>query len=76
MTGFDPRGCRPEWYLDGHHIKLRTERINGVVFVDRIENLVPVSTIKAIEVYNGLSKPAQFMDMGGNPCGAIAIWSF
>lgn len=76
ITGFDPRGCRPQWYVDGHHVKLHRENINGVIFQDTIENLVPVSTIAAIEVYNGISKPAQFMDMGGGPCGAIAVWTF
>ncbi len=75
ITGFEPRGCLPEFYLDGHHIRLRREVVMGVVFQDRIEDFIPVSGIGAIEVYNGISKPAQFMDMGDGPCGAIAIWT-
>ena len=66
ITGFDPRGCRPEWYLDGHHIRFRGETM---------DDLISPASVAAVEVYPGLSKPAQFMDMGSSPCGAIVIWS-
>ncbi len=67
ITSFDPRGCLPSYYVDGNHVRLRSD--------DRIEDIVPVVFITAVEVYHGIARPARFMDMERHPCGAIVIWT-
>jgi len=63
----NPRGCVPSFYLNGQLIRL----YEG----ESIDALLPVSSIKALEIYPGLSRPAEFMDLGEHPCGSIVIWT-
>ncbi|HEX7051976.1 MAG TPA: carboxypeptidase regulatory-like domain-containing protein [Longimicrobiales bacterium] len=61
------RYCQPDVYIDGVLIHLRGEEITA--FVD-------ASNIEAMEVYRGISTPAEFVDSGlTKPCGAIVIWT-
>ena len=60
------QGCVPTFYLNGHKFELRGMSIDEIVS--------PMS-VTAIEVYPGLARPAEFMDMGDDPCGAIVIWT-
>jgi len=66
ITSFDPGGCVPSYYLDGNLIRLRG---------GSIDDLLSPFSISAVEVYPGMSKPPQFMDMGDHPCGAIVLWT-
>lgn len=66
ITGFNPYGCEPSFYLDGNLIRLRGESI---------DDILTAYSIKAVEVYTGPSRPAQFMDMLEKPCGAIVLWT-
>lgn len=67
ITGFDPRGCQPTVYVNGQLIRFE----DG----DSIDDLVSPSSVKALEVYHGMAKPAEFMDMSSDACGAIVIWT-
>jgi hypothetical protein len=66
ITTFDPGGCEPSFYLDGHLFRLRGQMI---------DDILSAWDISAIEVYPGMSRPPQFMDMGDHPCGAIVLWT-
>lgn len=66
VTSFDPRGCEPNFYLDGNRFRLQGQSI---------DDLLSAWSISAIEVYPGMSKPPQFMDLGAHPCGAIVLWT-
>jgi hypothetical protein len=66
ITSFDPGGCVPSFYLDGNLVRLRGESI---------EDLISPFSITAVEVYPGMSRPPQFMDMLEHPCGAIVLWT-
>jgi hypothetical protein len=37
--------------------------------------MMPPNEIAAVEVYNGISVPAQFQAAGQSSCAAIVIWS-
>jgi hypothetical protein len=63
----EPWGCVPMYYLDGALFRLGAG--------ESIEAYVSPLSISAIEVYPGLSRPPQFMDMGEKACGAIVIWT-
>ena len=52
--------------LDGNLVRLRDESI---------EDLISPFSITAVEVYPGMSRPPQFMDMLEHPCGAIVLWT-
>ncbi len=67
ITDFNPLGCRPTVYLNGQLIRFGEG--------DSVDDLISASSIKAVEIYPGVSRPAQFMDMGAVPCGAIVIWT-
>ena len=71
----EPKGCLPEWYLDGQHIRFRVYDFNPHVRGESINDLISPASIAAVEVYHGNAKPPQFMDMGRHPCGAIVLWS-
>lgn len=66
ITSFNPYGCEPSFYLDGNLVRLRGESI---------DDLISSYSISAIEVYPGMSRPPQFMDMLDHPCGAIVLWT-
>jgi hypothetical protein len=66
ITSFNPYGCEPSFYIDGNLIRLRGESI---------EDLISSYSISAVEVYTGMSRPPQFMDMLEHPCGAIVLWT-
>lgn len=59
-------GCEPSFYLDGNLVRLRG---------GSIEDLISPFSITAVEVYPGMSRPPQFMDMLEHPCGAIVLWT-
>lgn len=59
-------GCVPSFYIDGNLVRLRGESI---------EDLISAFSITAVEVYPGMSRPPQFMDMLEHPCGAIVLWT-
>jgi tetratricopeptide (TPR) repeat protein len=67
--------CAPVLYLDGHPIRLVDERNGVIVQVTTIDDLLEPSSIAGMEVYPRISKPAEFTDMGADPCGAIVIWT-
>jgi hypothetical protein len=58
-------GCVPDVFVDGAMIPAGSG--------NDIDQLVSVSEISAIEVYPGLSKPAELHT--GHLCGAIVIWT-
>jgi hypothetical protein len=66
VTSFNPYGCVPSFYLDGNLIRLRGESI---------EDLISAYSISAVEVYTGMTRPPEFMDMLEHPCGAIVLWT-
>jgi hypothetical protein len=66
VTSFNPYGCVPSFYLDGSLVRLRGESI---------DDLISSYSISAIEVYRGMSRPPQFMDMLDHPCGAVVLWT-
>ena len=66
VTSFNPYGCVPSFYLDGNLVRLRGESI---------DDLISSYSISAIEVYRGMSRPPQFMDMLDHPCGAVVLWT-
>ena len=45
------------------------------VFPGDVDRLLPPSEIAAVEVYNGISVPAQFQQAGNRSCAAIVLWS-
>ena len=45
------------------------------VFPGDVDRLLPPGEIAAIEVYNGISVPAQFQQAGNSSCAAIVLWS-
>ena len=59
-------GC-VRYYVDG--------AVFEAVFPGDVDRLVPPWEIAAIEVYNGISVPAQFQAAGSSSCAAIVIWS-
>jgi len=59
-------GCVKYW-VDG--------AVFEAVFPGDVDRLVPPQEIAAIEVYNGISVPAQFQQAGSSNCAAIVIWS-
>jgi tetratricopeptide (TPR) repeat protein len=68
--------CAPLLYLDGQPIRLVDHDVHGEVKqVATIDDLVNPFSIAGIEVYAKISKPAEFTDMGIDPCGAIVIWT-
>ena len=68
VTSFgQPWGCVPHYYLNGSYFPLSAG--------ESIQEYVSPIEISAIEVYPGLSRPAQFMDMSESTCGAIVIWT-
>lgn len=80
VTGWGGVGCRPEFYLDGQHVRMLVEVTHPepnkrVIFRDQIDDLISPASIAAVEVYHGISRPAQYMDLGDMPCGAIVLWS-
>jgi hypothetical protein len=68
VTSFgEPWGCTPTFYLNGQLFRLGPG--------ESIQEYVLPLEISGIEVYPGMTKPPEFMDMGAHPCGAIAIWT-
>ena len=59
-------GCVRYW-VDGAQFE--------AVFPGDVDRLVPPWEVAAIEVYNGISVPAQFQAAGNSSCAAIVIWS-
>lgn len=59
-------GCVRYW-VDG--------AVFEAVFPGDVDRLVPPWEIAAIEVYNGISVPAQFQAAGNTSCAAIVIWT-
>ena len=59
-------GCVRYW-VDG--------AVFEAVFPGDVDRLVPPNEIAAIEVYNGISVPAQFQQAGNSSCTAIVIWT-
>lgn len=57
--------CVPEVFLNG-------TRVGTGADIDEV--VVPWS-LAAVEVYTGLSMPAEFMRMGNHACGVIALWT-
>ena len=45
------------------------------VFPGDVDRILPPNEIAAIEVYNGISVPAQFQMAGQSSCAAIVMWS-
>jgi len=45
------------------------------VFPGDIDRMMPPNEIAAVEVYNGISVPAQFQSAGQSSCAAIVVWS-
>ena len=40
-----------------------------------MDRILPPNEIAAIEVYNGVSVPAQFQAAGQSSCAAVVLWS-
>jgi hypothetical protein len=59
-------GC-VKYYIDG--------AVWEAVFPGDVDRLVPPWEIAAIEVYNGVTTPAQFQAPGSSSCSAIVIWT-
>lgn len=59
-------GCVRYW-VDG--------AVFEAMFPGDVDRLVPPNEIAAIEVYNGISVPAQFQQAGNSSCAAIVIWT-
>lgn len=59
-------GCVRYW-VDG--------AVFEAVFPGDVDRLVPPWEIAAMEVYNGISVPAQFQAPGNSSCAAIVIWT-
>lgn len=58
--------CAPLFYMDGF------PAISGTMDLDMID----LSGVEGIEVYSGMSIPAEFMAASGSEnCGVIAVWS-
>lgn len=55
------------YYIDGAPFE--------AVFPGDIDRMMPPNEIAAVEVYNGISVPAQFQAAGQSSCAAIVIWS-
>ena len=67
VTSFSStQGCVPTFYLNGQIL-----RLGG----GSIDDILSASSISAVEVYAGMSRPPQFMDLGDHPCGAIVLWT-
>ena len=45
------------------------------VFPGDVDRILPPNEIAAIEVYNGVSVPAQFQAAGQSSCAAVVLWS-
>ena len=45
------------------------------VFPGDVDRILPPNEIAAVEVYNGISVPAQFQAAGQSSCAAIVLWS-
>ncbi|MCC6930408.1 MAG: carboxypeptidase regulatory-like domain-containing protein [Gemmatimonadaceae bacterium] len=45
------------------------------VFPGDVDRILPPNEIAAIEVYNGVSVPAQFQAPGQSSCAAVVLWS-
>lgn len=55
------------YYVDGAPFE--------AVFPGDVDRILPVNEIAAVEVYNGISVPAQFQMAGNSSCAAIVMWS-
>lgn len=67
VTSFSgTQGCTPNFYLNGQILPLRGESI---------DDIISAFSVSAVEVYPGMSRPPQFMDLGDHPCGAIVLWT-
>ncbi|MEP7381184.1 MAG: carboxypeptidase regulatory-like domain-containing protein [Gemmatimonadota bacterium] len=60
-------GSCVKYYVDGAPFE--------AVFPGDVDRILPPSEIAAIEVYNGISVPAQFQMAGNSSCAAIVLWS-
>lgn len=58
--------CAPSFYIDGHYVP----DLNA----GDIDAWVQPSEITGVEVYTGISAPAEFQP-GANGCGSIVIWT-
>jgi hypothetical protein len=56
--------CSPALYVDGVYIP----------YALPVDDYVPVTTIKAVEVYRGLTTPVRFRP-AGDQCGALVFWT-
>ena len=45
------------------------------MFPGDVDRILPTNEIAAVEVYNGISVPAQFQAPGSSSCAAIVLWS-
>lgn len=45
------------------------------VFPGDVDRIMPINEISAIEVYNGISVPAQFQAAGNSSCASVVIWT-
>ena len=65
------RGCEPALFLDG----ILLNPVRALPLETNIDDMVGADDIEGIEVYKGAATtPAQF-NLGGQGCGAIAIWT-
>lgn len=62
-------GCEPLIYLDGVPFRLHRG--------EHIDDYVPASSLAGVEVYPGLTQPAEFMDIRPTfrPCGSVVLWT-
>jgi len=60
-------GSCVKYYVDGAPFE--------AVFPGDVDRILPPNEIAAIEVYNGISVPAQFQAPGQSSCAAVVMWS-
>jgi hypothetical protein len=80
-------GVRVEGFGQSQVITLRSTTFGGrcvpTVFINGmpaatgadVNDVITPFDLAAVEVYAGTITPAEFMNRGGDPCGAIALWA-
>ena len=78
LRGFDRARCWPNFFIDGMYFKMGSnERESfGGGSMQELDNMVPPSTVAAVEVYNNpIGIPPVFDLSAHTGCGTILVWT-
>ena len=72
---FGANGCVATVYLDGQRLNSLLAASNDMGAAPPVDELIPVSSVSAVEVYpRGALAPAKFQALGGT-CAIVLIWT-